>query len=231
MTAERVEAAPQSIPALPGAPATLLILPANRGADGYARYGKRALDLVLSVAALIILAPVLLLVGAVVALSMGRPVLFRQARVGHGGTIFTVLKFRTMRPDRRTDTPGAWDGVDRRLTHKTTHDPRHTAVGRVLRMLSLDELPQLCNVVRGDMSVVGPRPELVHVVDRYQPWQHVRHQVRPGLTGLWQVSSRGSTPMHEATHLDLRYIAQLSLATDLTILLKTPAAVLKRTGH
>ena len=226
MTAERVEATTLS----PSADARVLVLPVAPQAGPYDRYGKRVLDLVISVVAMVVLAPMLLLVTVLVALSLGRPVLFRQARVGRDGEIFTVMKFRTMRHDRRSNQRVAWAGVERRLNHKTPHDPRHTAVGRVLRMLSLDELPQLWNVVRGDMSIVGPRPELVHVVDSYQHWQHQRHQVRPGLTGLWQISSRGSTPMHEATHLDLHYIAQLSLTADLKILLKTPAAVLRRTG-
>ena len=226
MTAERVEVAASTY----AVPARLVVLPPVRDVGHYERYGKRALDLFISIVALTLLMPVLLVVGALVAVSMGRPVLFRQQRVGRDGEIFTVLKFRTMREDRRASPVGAWNGEDRRLTHKTEHDPRHTAAGRVLRMLSLDELTQLWNVVRGDMSIVGPRPELVHIVGRYQPWQHARHQVRPGLTGLWQVSRRGSTPMHEATDIDLHYVDRLSFATDLRILLSTPAAVLKRTG-
>ncbi len=95
---------------------------------------------------------------------------------------------------------------DRRQTHKTTDDPRHTRVGRFLRKWSLDELPQFWNVVCGDMSLVGPRPELVEIVARYEPWQHQRHTVKPGLTGLWQVSSRGTGMMHLHTDIDLDYI-------------------------
>jgi lipopolysaccharide/colanic/teichoic acid biosynthesis glycosyltransferase len=115
----------------------------------------------------------------------------------------------------------------RRRNHKSPHDPRHTQVGRFLRQTSLDELPQLVNVVRGELSLVGPRPELPEVVERYERWQHARHRVKPGITGLWQVTHRGSgEPMNMHVATDLEYIAQLTLATDLRILVKTiPAAL------
>ena len=121
---------------------------------------------------------------------------------------------------------------DRRETHKSDEDPRHTRVGRFLRRYSLDELPQLINVLRGEMSFVGPRPELASVVaENYRPGLEQRHLVKPGLTGLWQVSARGNGPMHENGEWDLVYVEHVSLRTDLQILAKTPAAMLgDRTG-
>ena len=116
-------------------------------------------------------------------------------------------------------------------TTRATDDPRHTRVGRFLRKWSLDELPQFWNVVRGDMSLVGPRPELVEIVARYEPWQHQRHVVKPGLTGLWQVSSRGTGMMHLHTDIDLEYIETMGPITDLKILLRTIPATLRRRGQ
>ncbi len=197
----------------------------------YLRLGKPVLDRVLAVVALVVLAPLLAVTAAVVAAEFGRPVVFRQQRVGRGGRPFTVYKFRTMQHDRRYGGDGVYSTQqDRRLTHKSQDDPRHTALGRRLRKFSLDELPQLWNVVRGDMSLVGPRPELLQVVARYDDWQHRRHLVHPGLTGLWQVSARGRQPMHELTHIDLAYIDHLSLRGDLRILLATPLCLLSRKG-
>jgi lipopolysaccharide/colanic/teichoic acid biosynthesis glycosyltransferase len=221
---ERSAAAPEaaSAPVLPLRPHT---------PGSYERYAKRSVDLVIALAALVVLAPLIGLVAVAVLLRLGRPVLFRQQRVGLGGRPFSVYKFRTMGQDRRgREGERHWHGPDRRQTHKSDADPRHTELGRLLRRTSLDELPQLWNVLRGDMSIVGPRPELVEVVARYSPWQHHRHVVRPGLTGLWQVSARGGQVMHEVTHIDLEYVEKLSLRTDLRILLQTPMALLKRSG-
>ena len=114
---------------------------------------------------------------------------------------------------------------DRRVTHKTTSDPRHTRLGRMLRRYSIDELPQLINVVRGEMSIVGPRPELECVVEQYPAGLDQRHHVKPGLTGLWQISARGDGPMHEHGEWDLDYVEHVSLATDLSIIARTPAAM------
>jgi lipopolysaccharide/colanic/teichoic acid biosynthesis glycosyltransferase len=126
-------------------------------------------------------------------------------------------------PDRRRVS----DPRGRRRTHKTIHDPRHTELGRTLRALSLDELPQLFNVLRGELSLVGPRPELPEVVATYEPWQHARHAVKPGVTGLWQITDRNDhSPMHEHVDTDLRYIEELSLHTDLRILVLTPWTLL-----
>ena len=132
-----------------------------------------------------------------------------------------------MRPDlRRVDVAPA---VDRRQVHKSKNDPRITKLGAALRASSLDELPQLVNVVRGQMSLVGPRPELPSIVARYRHSDHVRHVVKPGLTGLWQVTTRG-TAEHEHVDTDLQYIRSISAGTDLRIMLKTAAAVWQRPG-
>ncbi|MCP4250749.1 MAG: sugar transferase, partial [bacterium] len=168
--------------------------------------------------------PSFVAVAIAVYVEFGRPIFFRQPRVGRGGSVFTINKFRTMELDRRGESSGPFRGADRRRIHKSEDDPRIRPVGRFLRKWSLDELPQLTNVLAADMSLVGPRPEMVQVVAHYEGWQHARHEVKPGITGLWQVSARG-VPMHEATHIDLTYIARVSLREDLRILAGTlPAA-------
>ena len=190
----------------------------------YARWLKPSIDVVLATALLLLLLPLLAAVALVVRVTLGPGVLFRQDRVGRDGRVFQIYKFRTMLPDRRgraEEVP-----VDRRLRHKTINDPRHTGVGRFLRRWSLDELPQLLNVVRGEMSLVGPRPELVSVVEKHDLWTHTRHLVRPGLTGLWQVTARDEGPSHEFAHLDAHYVQSLSPRTDLRIMLTTLPSML-----
>jgi lipopolysaccharide/colanic/teichoic acid biosynthesis glycosyltransferase len=190
----------------------------------YTRIAKPLLDRIGAGCALVVAAVPMAIVAGTVAVMLGRPVLFRQTRIGLDGEPFEVLKFRTMRPDRRGQRLDVIH--DRRETHKSERDPRHTVLGRLLRRYSLDELPQLLNVLRGEMSFVGPRPELASVVtEEYRPGLDQRHLVRPGLTGLWQVSARGSGPMHENGEWDLDYVEQVSLATDLRILAKTPGAM------
>lgn len=196
----------------------------------YSGFVKPLIDRSLACAALVVLAIPIGAIASVVAVTMGRPVLFRQRRVGLNGTPFDVVKFRTMRPDRRSNELDVIH--DRRLTHKSKRDPRHTRIGRFLRRYSLDELPQLFNIVRGEMSIVGPRPELESVVARYPGGLEQRHLVRPGLTGLWQISARGSGPMHENGEWDLDYVEQVSALTDLRIIAKTPSAMLgDNAGH
>lgn len=212
------------VPAAAGSPAPAEPL---RTAGTYERFVKPALDRVSAALLLLMLLPVLALLVVLVWSQLGGPVLFRQARIGRGGRTFMICKFRTMHPDRR-DVRAGQDPTspERRVTHKSAADPRLVPAGRFLRKWSLDELPQLWNVVRGEMSLVGPRPELVSVVGCYEPWQHRRHVVTPGLTGLWQVSARGSGLMHEHVDADIAYVDSLSLRTDLSILLRTlPAAM------
>jgi lipopolysaccharide/colanic/teichoic acid biosynthesis glycosyltransferase len=200
-----------------------------RRVTGYERFLKPVIDRTVGTVLLLAVLPTLLLVALAVRALLGRSVIFKQRRVGRGGRVFTMYKFRTMHPDRRkARLPFA---ADRRLTHKHPQDPRLTPLGRFLRKWSLDELPQLWNVACGDMSLIGPRPELVDIVDKYESWQHERHAVKPGLTGLWQVLARGDGPMHENTHLDLAYVRQVRFTTDCKILVHTiPALLGRRTG-
>ena len=192
---------------------------------------KRLLDILGALVALALLAPVLALAALAVWLDDGGPVLFRQLRVGRGGREFGMFKFRTMRWSRRS-AERPFQGTDRRQSHKVDHDPRHTPVGRVLRKLSLDELPQLVNVLLGSMSVVGPRPEMASVVDRLGERGHVRHSVRPGMTGEWQVTGRQTgAPLHECFEADLPYLTRVTFRNDLGILIRTIAVVLQRGGR
>lgn len=193
----------------------------------YLQWGKPLLDRFLGTLLVVLCAPLMAVVTVLVIVSVGRPVLFRQRRVGEGGQTFTMVKFRTMHPCRRRRADGPPSGRERRVCHKRADDPRLTRVGRWLRRTSLDELPQLWHVVTGDMSLVGPRPELVEVVADYEGWQHVRHQVKPGITGLWQVTERSTGElMHHHVRTDLEYIRRISPATDLTILARTVVVLL-----
>ena len=177
---------------------------------------KRVLDLTVAGAALVLTAPVQAVVAILVARDVGRPVLFRQPRPGLGGKTFELRKFRTMRAP--TGAPGETDAE------------RLTKLGRFLRATSLDELPSLWNVARGDMSLVGPRPLLVSYLDRYSPHQARRHEVRPGLTGLAQVEGRNLVGWPERLALDVDYVDSRSLALDLKILARTVLLVVRRTG-
>lgn len=178
---------------------------------------KRMLDFVGAGALLLVLSPVAAVVAIAVRASMGSPVIFSQERVGLDGRVFVLRKFRTMRP--------AESSLDLQ-----SDGQRITRTGAFLRSTSLDELPSLWNVVLGDMSLVGPRPLLVHYVERYTPRQARRHEVRPGVTGLAQVSGRNALSWHERLELDVQYVDQRSLSLDLRILARTLAVVLRRTG-
>jgi lipopolysaccharide/colanic/teichoic acid biosynthesis glycosyltransferase len=197
----------------------------------YERFLKPVIDKVFALVLLLMLAPLLAIVGAFVAISLGSPILLRQKRVGRNDEVFDLHKFRTMRPDRRMEDADAFAGANRRITHKHPDDPRLTRVGRTLRKWSLDELPQLWDVLTGKLSLVGPRPELVGIVAKYEPWQHARHTVKPGLTGLWQVTARGVGEMHEHTDIDIEYARIVTLRSDLKILLLTIPAVLSHKGY
>lgn len=179
---------------------------------------KRFVDVVGAGIAIACTAPVLVAVGAAVRVSLGRPVLFRQERPGKDGRPFTLIKFRTMR-----------DAYDRAGRPLPDHE-RLTSVGRWLRATSLDELPELWNVLRGDMSLVGPRPLLMQYLSRYTPEQARRHEVKPGITGWAQVNGRNALTWDEKFALDVWYVDHQSLALDLYILLRTVIAVLRRDG-
>ena len=202
----------------------------ERANGRYARFVKPALDRAAAPIIGIVVLPACFAIALAIRLTMGKNVLFRQWRTGRDGKPFQILKFRTMNQDRRACLEPV-EIPDRRKTHKHPADPRLTRVGRFLRKWSLDELPQLWNVIRGDISLIGPRPELVELVQRYEPWQHARHAVRPGMTGLWQVAERGDKPMHECVDIDLEYVEHVSPWLDLRIAVATPVAMLgKRRG-
>ncbi|MFC4910993.1 sugar transferase [Actinomadura gamaensis] len=199
--------------------------------DGVRKALKTLLDRVGAAAALLLLSPLLLTVAFVIKLTDRGPVLFRQVRVGRGGREFTVLKFRTMVVDaERRKAELLADNEHDGVLFKIRSDPRVTRVGRLLRRYSLDELPQLINVLRGEMSLVGPRPPLPEEVARYGGDVYRRLVVRPGLTGLWQVSGRSDLSWEESVRLDLRYVDNWSLAMDLQIMWKTWSAVVRGSG-
>ena len=193
--------------------------------------GKRLIDLVLAVAALLTIWPLLAALCLAVRISSAGPALFRQERIGRGMQPFTMLKLRTMVDGADRLVAGLLDktGTDQRF-YKFHDDPRITGVGRWLRRWSLDELPQLWNVVRGDMSLVGPRPGLASEVEAYESWHLARLAVRPGLTGPWQVSGRSEVGFDNCVRMDLAYIENWSIRGDLIILAKTIPAVLRRKG-
>lgn len=184
----------------------------------YKRFVKRCLDFLLSLAALIILSPVLLLVAILVRCKLGSPILFKQKRPGLHEKIFCMYKFRTM-----TDAKDA-DG------NLLPDEMRLTKFGKLLRSTSLDELPELFNILKGDMAIVGPRPLLVQYLPRYNERQHHRHDVRPGFTGLAQVNGRNSISWQEKFEWDVKYVENVSFLMDLRIIAKTVKVVLKRDG-
>jgi exopolysaccharide biosynthesis polyprenyl glycosylphosphotransferase len=218
--------------------------PANASAvrDGYSHFLsvqnkplqlmlKRAFDILLSATALVVLSPLLLGVAAIIKLTDRGPILFRQQRVGLHGRTFNMLKFRSM-------VVNAEALKAQLLAHneqsgpvfKMKHDPRITRVGRFIRKFSIDELPQIVNVLRGDMSIVGPRPPLPNEVARYEAWQRRRLSVRPGLTCVWQVSGRNQISFRDWMLLDMRYIDHWSLAQDFQLILKTFPVVITGRG-
>jgi exopolysaccharide biosynthesis polyprenyl glycosylphosphotransferase len=233
---------PFALPACPFRLARARLTPASAFADGYAHYLsvqlkprqwllKRLFDIAASAAALVMLSPLLLVAAVLVKLTSSGPVLFRQERVGLHGRTFHMLKFRSM-------VVNADQIKAQLLAHneqsgpvfKMRHDPRVTRFGRFMRKHSIDELPQLLNVLRGDMSVVGPRPPIPSEVARYEAWQLRRLSVRPGLTCVWQVSGRNEISFVEWMLLDMRYIDHWSLAGDFNLIWKTLPVVLTGRG-
>ncbi|MCI8324505.1 MAG: sugar transferase [Lachnospiraceae bacterium] len=184
----------------------------------YKKRIKRCLDIVLSLCGIIVLSPVLLVLFILVRVKLGSPVLFKQERPGKGEKIFTLCKFRTMTDAR--DEKG----------ELLPDEVRLTKFGRLLRATSLDELPELFNILKGDMSVIGPRPLLVRYLPRYNSFQRRRHEVRPGLTGLAQVNGRNALTWEEKFEYDVRYVDNLTFAMDVRIFFATVRAVLKHEG-
>jgi exopolysaccharide biosynthesis polyprenyl glycosylphosphotransferase len=192
---------------------------------------KRAFDVLVAGGLLVVGSPLLLLTALAVKLDARGPVLFRQERVGKDGRLFRVLKFRTMVSDaeQRLIDLRSRNEADGPL-FKLHDDPRVTRVGAWLRKLSIDEVPQLWNVVRGEMSLVGPRPALASEMTAWHPELHNRLRVKPGITGMWQVSGRSDSSFEEYSRLDLYYVDNWSLVNDLAIVAKTVPTVLLRRG-
>jgi lipopolysaccharide/colanic/teichoic acid biosynthesis glycosyltransferase len=215
-------------------------VPLQYRVGGPARAVKRLIDIAASLLFLAALAPLVAVIAAVIKVNSKGPVIFRQIRIGRQGTPFSFLKFRSMYMD--SDVALHQEYVTKFIAsnqlasptdpiYKITDDPRVTSVGRFLRKTSLDELPQLWNVLRGEMSLVGPRPPLPYELKCYAPWHRRRVLwVKPGITGLWQVTGRSRTTFSEMVRLDLRYERQWSIWLDFKILLRTPKAVLMGEG-
>lgn len=217
-------------------------LPARRQATAQFQFIKRGFDIAVSGLLLAILSPMFLCIAGLVKMSSSGPVIFRQTRVGQRMKPFMMCKFRTMYADADhgihqnyvswfITSSGQAKEQGKHSFFKMTDDPRITSIGHLLRKTSMDELPQLWNVLRGDMSLVGPRPPLWYELKQYKPWH--RHRVleaKPGITGLWQVTGRSRTTFDEMVRLDLRYARQQSLWTDIKILLATPAEVFRGKG-
>jgi len=193
---------------------------------------KRGLDIVGATVGLIALSPLFGAVGVAILLTDGRPILFRQARSGHRGRVFEVVKFRTMTPDadaRRAELR-KYNEVSGNASFKMTNDPRITATGRFLRRSSIDELPQLWNVLRGEMSLVGPRPLPLRDYELLDSWHRGRYRVLPGITGLWQVSGRSELDFDDLVRLDFFYVENWSIWLDIEIIARTPLAVMRGRG-
>ena len=196
----------------------------------YERRLKRAVDVTLGSALAVASLPVAAVLASAVRVGLGKPVLYEQQRIGQNGELFTIYKFRTMRPDRRRrdvdDMPVA---TDRRTGHKNVNDPRHTGLGRRLRELSLDEIPQIINVLRGDMSLVGPRPEMPEIAQERGYENHIRHEVRPSMTGPYQTSPlRLNGDLRDGLHLDVEYVMNVSLFKDIRFLIRTAKVLFTR---
>jgi exopolysaccharide biosynthesis polyprenyl glycosylphosphotransferase len=199
--------------------------------EGFPRAVKRAFDVLGATVLVVALSPLLLLTAILIKLDSKGPVIFRQLRIGENCQPFHMYKFRSMVADAEDKLKEVIAQTeDGQLIHKVRDDPRVTRVGRLLRRTSVDELPQLFNVLKGEMSLVGPRPELPFLVERYEAWQRKRFAVPPGMTGWWQITGRSDHPMHLHVEDDLFYIQNYSLLLDVQILWKTIGAVLGRRG-
>jgi exopolysaccharide biosynthesis polyprenyl glycosylphosphotransferase len=197
----------------------------------FQRMIKRIFDLLITTGILIFALPVMGIVAILIWLMDGKPILFTQQRVGENGKVFKIYKFRTMVRNAETLQKQVETlDIQGELIHKTKNDPRITSLGRFLRRLSLDELPQFFNVMRGNMSLVGPRPELPYLVELYQPWQRKRFSVPQGMTGWWQIHGRSDKPMHLHTEDDLYYIQNYSIWLDVQILMQTVWIILRGKG-
>ncbi|WP_054974698.1 sugar transferase [Paenibacillus sp. A3] len=194
----------------------------TKSSDVYVKYVKTAIDLILSIALILFLLPVLIMVAILIKLESEGPVVFKQHRIGKGGKPFVIYKFRSMY------THVAREG----RSPENDQDPRITKVGRFIRKTSLDELPQLFNILKGDMSFIGPRPEQKSIVEQYYTdTENGRFSVKPGITGLWQISEDRKKPIHENLHHDLYYIKRASFWLDIKIIFGTLRVMIKSNTH
>jgi len=196
---------------------------------------KRLLDLIGSVTGIILLLPIFIIISICIKLTSKGPILFWETRLGQNAKPFTSYKFRTMyvNNDRSYDQEfvknlidGKYGKIGENPTYKLKHDPRVTPLGRLLRVTNIDELPQFINVLKGDLSLVGPRPPLLYEYDNYEEWHKERLSIKPGITGLWQVTGRSSTTFDEMVQLDIEYVRKRSLILDIKILIKTAYSVI-----
>jgi len=217
----------------------LLSYEATRRKANLREFGKRALDVAISVLAIVVLAPVFVVVWLAIHLDSPGPAIFRQRRIGRDEKLFNCFKFRTLRHKadenvHREAIRRVWANEplsdDPDAPYKLTDDPRVTRVGRWLRRTSLDELPQLFNVLRGEMSIVGPRPAIPYELEHFRDWHHKRHMVKPGITGLCQVRGRGRLCPEAMLEMDVEYAMNWTLWTDLKLIALTFPAVLGRHG-
>jgi lipopolysaccharide/colanic/teichoic acid biosynthesis glycosyltransferase len=221
---------PSRLPSPSQSPATDATVADITDPFGY-RVTKRAFDLIVGSGILLLLLPVIPLVALMIRFDSEGPVFYRQQRIGMGGRPFRFYKFRSMRADSdrlRADLEGRNELTG--PVFKIKNDPRVTAVGQFLRRSSLDEIPQIFNVLKGDMSIVGPRPALPGEVARYEAWHRRRLDVKPGITCLWQVAGRSHVDFDEWMRLDIEYMSRRSLRTDVAIFVKTIPAVIARRG-
>lgn len=233
-TAERVEevmsVTEESLATGAAVPAQRIGSDVQRARTSATAIARRGVDITGSAVLLLVLLPLFLVIILAIKLSTRGPAFYVKDRVGRGGEPFPFIKFRTMIPDAdvmRSDVLGL---PDEDMPERYREDPRITTVGRILRRWSLDELPQLVNVLRGDMSFVGPRPIIFDEVPLLKPWEHDRHLCRPGLTGLWQISGRKETTWEERIALDLEYVRGQSLRQDARIVWRTFAVVVRGDG-
>lgn len=198
---------------------------------GY-RKVKRGLDLALTLAAFVLLFPWMMLIGILIWITSGRPVIYRHPRVGRGGEAFVLYKFRTMVADPKEQERRLTDEQKQKLCQdfKLKQDPRITRFGHFLRKTSLDEIPQLVNVIRGDMSLVGPRPVTEAEIRKYRPHQQLFLSVRPGVTGPWQISGRSDTSYKHRVWMDIHYIRNINFWTDVSILFRTLLVPFRQKG-
>jgi lipopolysaccharide/colanic/teichoic acid biosynthesis glycosyltransferase len=203
------------------------------------QFGKRTLDIIVSVLGLILVAPIFIILWVAIRLDSPGPAIFRQQRVGRNEKLFTCLKFRTLYHNvseevHRQAIRRLWAGArlsdDPNIPYKLTIDSRVTRVGRWLRRTSLDELPQFINVLRGEMSIVGPRPAIPYELEYFQEWHHERHNVKPGITGAWQARGRGRLNLEEMLELDVNYARTWSVWEDLKLIALTIPSVVRGRG-